>query len=471
MGESQDKRKSVDNIRGARKVTRLRVSYVPKFQRIKIDNPARDEKKLVLKAKTKKVFLLCLACLIVLSVLTFGLAKSPIFQMLSLIKKVRNGSYIVGFQNSAELRPTGGFWGSFAYVDVPNDLRQTQIYFETNPYKKDNPLLTTTNVEMPKPMKEVWPDRPQSFVNANWSPDFVDSAKTIEWYFGQGWDKKSDGVIAVSSLSMIDLLQLTGPIQLSDGTEIRSENFSQIMSQKIDIEYWYNPENKTINEPKTIIKDLAPIIIEKAKKIPPLKMIRFISNQFKYGRILLYFNDTDKQQIVKNLKLSGEMLPYKVDYLQINNANLGGNKTSLNVFQNISYKVSQSDDSYIGTLEITRDNLPNLLPNHLNRNYTRVFVPLGSKIISAESNGGSIMSELDQTEEYGRSVFGFWFKTSPSEKRTVKIIYKLPFELNEKSDYHLLIQKQSGTNFDTISLDLPSKKINGFVWQNKTLSI
>jgi hypothetical protein len=384
--------------------------------------------------------------------------SSPIYGLYKLYKGCKNSSYIVGFQNSAELRPTGGFWGSFAYVEVPGDVKKTEIIFETNPYKNSNQTELENDIKLPAPMQEIWQDKSQSFVNANWSADFPESAKTIEWYFGQGWNKKSDGVIAVSSLTMIDLLDLVGPIEMEDRTQITSENFSQIMSQKIDTEYWFKEENHTVNEPKTIIKDLFPVIIQRAKKVPPTKMLKFLLKQTETNRVLVYSNNPKLQSVVKDLGLSGEIFPYEVDYLHINNANLAGEKTSLNVSQDVKYSATKSGNSFEGMLEITRLHKSNTWPTHPNRNYTRVFVPLGSKITSARRAEDDISDQVITTEEYGKTVFGFWFSTDPGETATVELNYKLPFTLTHAKDYKITVQKQPGTLPENVELNLPGRK-------------
>lgn len=455
---SGKKKVLIDSIGKAKKVTRPHIVADNTRYRIKIDKPDLEKRLSARRVRMKKFSIIAMYVLGGIIAVGVLVATSPLYDIYKLFKGGRNSSYIVGFQNSAELRPTGGFWGSFAYIEIPEDIKKTEIIFETNPYKNSNKIEKEADVTMPKPMQEIWQGKSQSFVNANWSADFTESAKTIEWYFGQGWNKNSDGVIAVSSLTMIDLLDLVGPIEMEDRTLITGNNFSQIMSQKIDTEYWTIDENHTINEPKTIIKDLFPIIMERAKKVPPIKMLRFIHRQIKSNRILVYLNDSKLQPIIKDFGLSGEILSYEVDYLHVNNANLAGDKTSLNVTQNVKYSVGLENDIYTGNLEISRSHKSDTWPTHQNRNYTRVFAPLGSKIVSAQLADKDILDQIDQTEEYGRSVFGFWFSTDPGQALTAKINYKLPFMLRSAHDYKITVQKQPGTLPEDIELNLPDRK-------------
>jgi len=436
--------------------------YLESFEKKKIGRifPHYKEKKIRIKIRnsriTKRLFWV-LSLIIFLTALVLSVVSSKAFSLLLIVKKLKNENLLIGFQNSAELRPTGGFWGSFAILKIGKNIKERELLFETNPYKNDNPLLRSTSVELPKPMKETWPDRPQSFVNANWSFNFEEAAKTLEWYFGQGWQTQNSGVIAISSLAVIDLLRLTGPVTTSDGTEINSENFTQILSQKIDTEYWQSDLNKQINEPKTILKEVSPQLIQKTKNIPLLTLYGFIQKQFEEGRVLCYFSDSQKDRLCQKLGLNGKPVPYDKDYLSVNSANLNGGKTSLNVSQSIDYSVGSIERNNLADLKITRYHNTNPWPAILNRNYTRVIAPLGSQLVSAKLGDADITQLIEKIDEQGRTTFGFWFSTSPGETKTAEIQYLLPFDFKNLKDYNLIFQKQPGTIAENLKVTISDK--------------
>jgi len=466
--EKQNRNKhsaSIDDLNRAVEQKRINTETISDFKdnRTKIIHLKGSSQKVALTVKKpqKKGILgslvFAIGLLAVVGLLCLGATNTYPYKALRLVYLLKNGTYLIGFQNSAELRPTGGFWGSFALWKVNSSVLNTSILFETNPYKNDNPLLKTTDVELPKPMKDSWANRPQSFVNANWPFDFEQAAKTIQWYLGKGWDQQADGVVAVSSLSMIDLLKLTGPIQI-EGQQISSENFTQFMSQKIDTEYWQDPENVKTNEPKTIVKNLFPIIVEKTKLLPKKDLLHFALDQSKKGRLLLYFNDSKKQKLVEQMGLSGKVISSKCDYISINNANINGGKSSLNILQSIDYEVSSDGAGNIAEVTIERKWPTKSWPNVLNSNYTRAIAPLGSKLISASLGQDDITDIVDFTEESGRSTFGFWFSVDQEESKTATIRYELPFS-QQKNDYSLVIQKQPGTLPDNLNVTVFGQKI------------
>lgn len=424
--------------------------------------------KLTLRGSSRKKFKPALAAVCLVAIFLF-ISTSDYFQAARLLFSLGHQKILIGFQNSAELRPTGGFWGSFGILKIDKNIFDSTLYFETNPYKKDNPLLTKSNEPLPGPLLETYPDRPQSFVNANWQTDFPEAAKSLEWFLSEGWNEKVDGTIAVSSLLLIDLLKEIGPIEV-DSTTINSENFTQIMSQKIDTEYWQSEENIQANEPKTILKNMAPKIIEKSKNLGFIRLTKFISRQIQQGRLLAYFSDNSKEAIVKKIGFSGETLHSSKDYLQINNANLNGGKSSLNVKQSIHYIVKAGETNPIATIQINRE-MNNDWPNILNRNYTRIITPLGSKLISASIDSDDIAQNIMIAQENSHTSFGFWFSTSPGTSKTLTISYQLPFDNDMLNNYELIYQKQAGTLSEKLTVNLLGGEIFSSEINQNSISI
>lgn len=425
------------------KTRRIKPAYIVSKHKLRLSK----------KSSGKTIGLVVLAIIVIVGI---AFSQSDSYKILRLGYYLKNKNILVGFQNSAELRPTGGFWGSFGILRTGRTLLSSELIFETNPYKNDNKLLISGNEPLPEPMKEVFGDRPQSFVNANWPPDFPETAKGLEWFLSQGWSQQADGTVAVSSLAVIDLLKLTGPLALDDGTEVSSDNFTEVMSKKIDTEYWQNPDNISINEPKTILKDLAPTVISNAKSLGYLKLYNFLLDQMRRGRVLAYFNQPKIEDTVKNLNISGEMQSGSEDYLAINNANLGGNKSSLNISQSINYDVNQGIPKPTALLTISR-RMNSSWPNVQNRNYTRIYTPLGTSLISAQIDNQEI--DLTTSQENAKTVFGFWFSVDPGQTKVLSLKYSLPLQNSSLKQYGLLYQKQPGTLPDLLNITVNRKLI------------
>ena len=103
--------------------------------------------------------------------------------------------YLVLTQNPAELRPTGGYIGSYGILTFDRG-RPTERTF------RDSALLDFPwDFPFMKPPTELTnyllgPGQPWQFADANWSPDFPTSARdALRLYENESGDDRIDGVI------------------------------------------------------------------------------------------------------------------------------------------------------------------------------------------------------------------------------------------------------------------------------------
>jgi hypothetical protein len=403
--------------------------------------------------------------------------------------------YLLIFQNNTEIRPTGGFIGSFAVLDVSHGEIVNLSVPEGGSY--DIQGAVKNNIISPLPLQIVsgrW-----EFRDANWFPDFPTSARqALEFYYDSS-NPTVDGVVAVNATFISSLLDLLGPVEMPEyDRTIDSENFL-FETQKI-VEYdfvnYQDPNSAREEEaPKAFIGDLAQKLLARVEGMNPTDLLPILDAAQKglsQKDIQLYFPNDDLQKAAAELGWTGEIKQTDRDYLMIANANLGGGKTDLVIDENIDLEVNiQDNGSVINTLTITRthNGISGALFTGVNNiDFMRVYVPRGSKLISAsgftipdvslfnrpgedwthdpdvlfieenanvDSKSGTIISE-----ESGKTTFGNWIQTSPGETSTVTFVYELPFAIKTNNSllqtvknkigliagdtYSLLVQKQSG---------------------------
>src|SRR3989338_485428 len=121
------------------------------------------------------------------------------------------------------------------------------------------------------------------------------------------------------------------------------------------------------------------------EKLPALFEAGFRSLMEKH--VLFYIHDEEVQKGIAEFGLAGKIEDYQGDYLHINDANLGGRKSNLYVTEEVRQEINVAKDGTVEkTLEITYKN-PQSYDGWLNSvlpNWTRVYVPKGSKLISSE---------------------------------------------------------------------------------------
>jgi hypothetical protein len=185
----------------------------------------------------------------------------------------------------------------------------------------------------------------------------------------------------------------------------------------------------------------------------------------------MYSRDPDLQNQLSDFHWTGAVNDTDRDYLSVISSNLGATKTDLDVDQKISMTTKVADDGTIlDEVDITRTNKLPILADTFNNSFIRVYVPQGSKLISNLGFDYLPMEypkdknyQIDQDvlnweknsvkdvvtgtyigQESGKTFFGNWLNLNGGETRTIKLVYQLPFKLDNVDKYSLLLQKQIG---------------------------
>jgi len=134
--------------------------------------------------------------------------------------------YLLIFQNNAELRATGGFFGSFALVDFSKGkIKQIETpgggSYDTEAGLREK-IIAPKPLQMLNPLWHFW--------DANWWPDWPTSARKIMWFYEKSNGPTVDGVISLTPTVMEEILKVVGPIDMTEkyGVIIDANNFWQV---------------------------------------------------------------------------------------------------------------------------------------------------------------------------------------------------------------------------------------------------
>jgi hypothetical protein len=385
--------------------------------------------------------------------------------------------YLVLFQNDKELRPTGGFLTAYTIMTVnkgkiePSD--SSDIYSLDANYKP--------SVEAPEEFRRYiqgpYALQPNFYLrDMNWNPDFRQS---IEVFLEQAKSvdlAEVDGVIAVDTEVLVKLLKVTGPVEVAGYGRYSADtdpecNCPQVvhaLEEYADVEgpvVWSeNEPGKIVFAPpnygknrKEIVGPLMNTVLSMTLGLPMERMPFLFQaswESFTEKHLLFYMHEESAQEAVESFNIAGRIKDTDVDYLHINNANLGGRKSNLYARHEVNQEVTVAKDGTVEkTVTITYKNpqgydgwLNSVLPN-----WVRVYVPKGSELISFEGTD----DKKDPYEELSKTVFAGGFKLRPQGVQKIVVKYKLPFKV-QGEEYKMLIQKQPGTG-DT----LYSFEVNG----------
>lgn len=374
-------------------------------------------------------------------------------------------TYLFLLQNNTELRPTGGFIGTYGILKL--NAGNIDEFKTDNIYNIDNQVKDTWN-EIPPPALQRYLSASKWFLrDSNWDPDFPTSArKAEEFYHGElDDDQPVDGVIAVTPELIHDLLELTGPIEV-DGDEYNADNLTEKLQYQVEIAFY--SEGISDSGRKAVIGKLASKLLDRVMDLPQSswdKLATVLITNLEEKHILIYSKDTTVQQLVREIGWDGSITNPEGDFVMVVDANLAAKKTDRVMTKVIDYSVTQDGEDYIAnlTLHYKNDGVFDDFTTRY-RSYLRVYVPEGSELLSSDGyltndrylGGEPTTAETEQAAAVHKTVFAGFISVEPKTEDTIHLQYRLPPAVVEQINngtYQLYWQKQPGTANVTATID------------------
>lgn len=392
--------------------------------------------------------------------------------------------YLLLFQNDKELRPTGGFLTAYAIMKVDkakfDPVSSNDIYNLDAQYK---PRLPAPDPIVKYIKGPYILSKNLRLRDMNWSPDFSESMKTLSTELATVGIKNIDGIIAVDTGLLTNLLDAIGPIGVPGfgnfSTKIEPKcNCPQVI---YELESFADVEGPVIWDPLTGKIILRPANSDNRKKIIGPLMNSILANAMGQPKeklpaladaaiksllekhVLFYLNNQDAQVGVTAFGVAGRIVDYEGDYLHINDANLGGRKSNLYITQEVEQLIEVKDGNIEKTITITYKN-PEKHDGWLNSVYpdwVRIYVPKGSQLLAQEG----FTDKAEPYEEFGKTVFAGFFQLRPEGVAKITLKYRLPF--NNSKNFKMLIQKQPGTDSPLYTIKYGKKSEEQFLKQDK----
>ena len=398
---------------------------------------------------------------------------SDTFDVLSVLTHERK-HLLVLLQNSNELRPTGGFIGTFGAFELENGVVEKRNI--SSIYDLDGQLQS--KFIPPLPMFAV--NNRWFLRDSNWFASFPESAEAIKSFYKEESGINPDFILAITPKLAKDLLELTGPVYLpNQDITLDVDNFIEVTQVETSINY-----DKTENKPKQMLADLFPVLLSKVISLSHVelpKLLAVLEQSLASKDILIYSSDKHASQVLAKLGFDGRLADTGRDYLSIVSSNLGGTKTDLAIKQAASLDTTfGTDGRIVNTLKIRRENPLPHTEGLENKDFMRVYVPLGSKLLSAKGfsyvnvdakygSKGDMHPQVQEWEnnaikevgsgmlvgvESGKTFFGNWVVLEGGQSQTVELVYELPFKLGTIDRYGIVVQKQPGANIYALKYNL-----------------
>ncbi len=348
-------------------------------------------------------------------------------------------TFLILFQNNMELRPGGGFIGSFGIVKTKGEKVLSVETHDTNIV--DDRI--SSNIPMPYPMGEMLNVEHWELRDSNWSPDFKENAEMADYlYHLEQGEEQFDGVVAISTELLSSFLEITGPVRLDNYPgEYNSEN--AVTKLEYQVERGYREQNIEKGKRKYVIKELAQEIIDRAQDLSwgeKKKLLFALEDHMNNKDVMVYFSDKQVQEKFEELGWAGRVDDVDSDYLMMVDANLGALKTDAVIERSFEYRIDLSKEKPWANLKITYNHTARardwMTDNY--QSYLRVYVPEGSWLYDTEN------IEVEKFgDELGKKYFGMKVFVPINSSEIIELSYDLLKDFDIEN-YDLLIQKQSG---------------------------
>ena len=420
---------------------------------------------------------------------------------IALLEKPTDTHLLVLFQNPSEIRPAGGFTGSYADLVLSGgavkEINVNDIYYPEHFLKE--------KIVPPFQLQGItthW--GPQ---DANWFFNFPSSAKKVTEIMEKSAvyaekDIKFDGVIAINIRLVEDFLKLTGAIEVpSYGHTLNSGNFLRVVQEEVE----EGRDKIPGQNPKRILNVITPILMQKLTTLDETRKSE-IANIFKYRfsnkDIQFYFEESKLQNLMFQLGGAGEVFEipgnFTGDYLAVVNANIAGGKTDMVILQNIELNSIIHDDGTVSNILVVErmhngDKEKEPRYRAFNQNFIKIFTLPGAKLIGLKGNSEKIISPhvnyksagyavdtdlalIESTksflknfnastyQEAGKNVFATWFSVAAGDEKKLSTVYEnaIKVVVAHGQKYEFVLDKQSGTESDfKYTIKAPA----GFIWR------
>ena len=375
--------------------------------------------------------------------------------------------YLVIFQNNMELRPTGGFIGSFGLLTFDKGRLSEMVVNDV--YSADGQLKG--HVDPPEPIYKYLGEGGWYLRDANWDPSFPVSAQKIEWFLEKEIGEHVDGVIALDLNFIKRMLLVSGPVNLPEfGLLIDKDNLYPTIQSEVEENFFPGSIKKA-----SILTSLSKNLIIALQNIDSNKHLPFLKElheSLERREVQIYLHDRNGNEALSKLNYSGHIdltsncgPKCLQDGYALIDANLGVNKSNYFITRshqlNLSFSKENIDHELLTTY--TNSSSQAIGQTGVYKNYARVLLPSDAKIsgIRLYHESGEFSDlEYDLVDMEGRREVGFLVTVLPETKKILQVNWTIVnSNLNQGGQYKLKIIKQAGTENDRLEINIKESNL------------
>ena len=221
-------------------------------------------------------------------------------------------TYLISFQNDAEIRATGGLPGAFAVVRADNG-KISFTHFESDTFFAH---VHANGLDFGRDFSQVYETATADYRDSNYSSHFPYAAQIWSSMWQQKTGGRLDGAMVIDPTALSYLLAVTGPVPLADGTQLTADNVVSLSEQTLYERY---PLLSQVDERKAYLLDLAEAVSQKlfAPGTDVARLVRAGGRAAGEHRLLFWSRDPDVEKEILDLPLSGVLLDTNHPYVAL----------------------------------------------------------------------------------------------------------------------------------------------------------
>lgn len=390
------------------------------------------------------------------STITTGLASIDEFNrlipvMLEVMGANGPRTYLIQQLNPAELRPGGGFFGTYSLMSANDgDLTVSGGGSSIDQTRARPTVGQRGYVQPPGPLRELITNDSWTFPDSNFFPDFASNAQQAQTFLAGWTGAKTDGVIAIDIYAISALLALTGPVHVaSENATFDSSNFIPTLIKR---------DVAGDATHKVLVAEVAGPLLARISTIPTSQwpgLITTLNTLAAQRHLQAFFNNAAAETEMGNIGWSGGIQSTNAqDYVYPVEANLGGTKANYFLVRKYTLALTANGTELHHQLTIAYEDDSSLPNTNYYSCYLRLLVSPDSSRIAAQ---GLRADKYGPPEvPAGLKMVDGWFSLSVGSggKGTAQVVLSWdgPVKPDAAGDQQIYWQKQPGLGQDALTV-------------------
>ncbi len=337
-------------------------------------------------------------------------------------------TYLVLASNNAEMRSGSGMFLQVGTVTITDGAFELSEFVPAQELFLEQPG-STLDPQMAARWGSLLPN--QEWRNLNLSPRFDESARMASEMWAASGRGQVDGVMAIDVVALQRLLELTGPVEVTGGSGVRTFDADNVRNQLLRKQYADFDDRV---ERRDLLGEVARAVFDafNQRPIPAADLVGLIDRNGAERHLLLWSNDPTQEAAWEELGVSGVLPP---DALMLSLINRGG--TKLDPYMELQATLTATDEGDHRRVTVTVDltnTAPDGLPRYVQGPYDGIdavageyigilslSVPAAATEPATSAGGFAVVGDDGPTRVIGANV-----SVPRGEQRQVSISFDLP---------------------------------------------